>query len=362
MWLKKKDKIVVAMSGGVDSSTVAAILHDQGYDVVGVTMQLYNETNNIVKKGSCCAGQDIYDAKIVADKIGIPHYVLNYKSIFNQQVIKEFVASYLQGETPIPCIKCNQKVKFRDLYEMAKNLGAKSLATGHYVRKVKTNNCNILLKGIDFNKDQSYFLFSTTKKQLNFLDFPLGWLTKDETRRLAKKYELNIASKPDSQDICFIPNGNYAEIIKKLKPDSYFKGNIVNLNGKVLGSHNGIINFTIGQRKRIGISSNKPLYVLKINPKTNEVIVGDKNCLKSTILYIKDFNWLCSKNDLKGNINCFVRLRASHKEIEANIKYLGNGRASIILESSYYGITPGQACVMYNDNKLLGGGWIVKEI
>ena len=361
MQLKKKDKIVVAMSGGVDSSTVAAILNDQGYEVIGVTLQLYDVGEMASKKGACCAGQDIYDAKMAADKIGIPHYVLNYESLFSKKVIEDFAESYIQGETPIPCVKCNQKVKFEDLYKMAKSLGAKALATGHYVRKVNVDNENILLKGVDSNKDQSYFLFTTTKEQMNFLEFPLGGFTKDETRNLAKKYELNISDKPESQDICFVPNGNYSEIIKKLKPESYTQGDIVNLDGQVLGKHDGIVNFTIGQRRRIGIANNKPLHVIKIDPKNNKVIVGEKEDLKSTRLKIKELNWLSNNECLKGNIKCSVRLRSNHKEIDANMKYLGDGFADIILESSYYGITPGQACVMYDGDRVLGGGWIMRE-
>ncbi len=361
MQLKKKDKVVVAMSGGVDSSTVAAILHDQGYDVIGVTLQLYDVGEMALKKGACCAGQDIYDAKMAADKIGIPHYVLDYESLFSKKVIEDFAESYIQGETPIPCIKCNQKVKFEDLYKMAKNLGAEALATGHYVRKVNVDNENMLLKGVDSNKDQSYFLFTTTKEQLNFLEFPLGGFTKDETRKLAKKYELNTSDKPESQDICFVPNGNYSEIIKKLKPESYTQGDIVNLDGQVLGRHDGVVNFTIGQRRRIGVSNDKPLYVIKIDPKNNRVIVGEKEDLKSTKLKIKELNWLSNNGCLKDNIKCSVRLRSNHKEIDANMKYLGNGFADITLESSYYGITPGQACVMYDGDRVLGGGWIMRE-
>ena len=361
MSLKNKDKIVVAMSGGVDSSTVAAMLHEQDYEVIGITLQLYDVGEMAVKKGACCAGQDIYDAKIAADKIGIPHYVLNYESLFSKKVIEDFAESYVKGETPIPCIQCNQKVKFEDLYKTAKNLGAKALATGHYVRKAKLNNENILLKGVDQNKDQSYFLFTTTKEQLDFLEFPLGNYTKEETRKLARKYHLNTSDKPESQDICFVPNGNYSEIIKKLKPESYLQGDIIDLNGSVLGKHNGIINYTIGQRKGIGISNDKPLYVIKIDPTTNKVIVGEKEDLKSTKLKIKELNWLSSDDVLKKEITCSVRLRSNHKEIQANVKYIGNGMADITLKSSYYGITPGQACVMYDSDRVLGGGWIIKE-
>lgn len=361
MQLKKGDRVVVAMSGGVDSSTVAAILNHQDYEVIGITLQLYDFGKMTLKKGACCAGQDIYDAKMAADQIGIPHYVLNYENLFSQKVMEDFAESYIQGETPIPCVKCNQKVKFEDLYKMAKNLGAKALATGHYVRKVFVDNKNMLLKGVDPYKDQSYFLFMTTKEQLDFLEFPLGSLTKDETRKIAKKYKLNISDKAESQDICFVPNGNYSEIIKKLKPESYAKGDIVSLDGKVLGQHDGIVNFTIGQRRGIRVSNDKALYVVKIDPKSNKVIVGDKEDLKSVKLKIKELNWLSDNEHLKNDIKCSVRLRSNHKAIDANVKYLGEGFADVTLEESYYGITPGQACVMYDGDRVLGGGWIMRE-
>ena len=358
---KSKNKIVVAMSGGVDSSTVAAMLHDQGHEVIGVTLLLYDIEKERKKKGACCAGQDIHDAKITAAKIGIPHYVLDYKNLFAQKVIEDFTTSYMKGETPIPCIKCNQKVKFDDLLKAAKILGARSLATGHYVRKVKKDNYNLLMKGIDNRKDQSYFLFTTTVEQLDFLEFPLGNLTKYETRKLAEKYQLKTFNKPESQDICFVVDKHYSKIIQQLRPESHMEGEIINMNGEVLGKHNGIINFTIGQRKGINISNNVPLYVVQIDAKKNKVIVGEKKDLQSTRVKIKEINWLSTDQCLSKDLYCSVRLRSSHEGTNAKVKYLGDGFADVTLELPYYGITPGQACVMYDGERVLGGGWITRD-
>ncbi len=351
-------KVVVAMSGGVDSSTVAAVLKHQGHEVIGVTLQLYDYGLTVGKKGACCAGQDIYDALQAAEKIGIPHYVLNYESIFKESVIDDFADSYLRGETPIPCVRCNQKVKFRDLFKVAKDLGADCLATGHYVRRIENSGTIELHQGFETAKDQSYFLFTTTRDQLDYLRFPIGALNKSQTRELAKFFGLNVSDKPDSQDICFVPNGSYSSVIEKYRPGALDSGNIIFKDGTPLGRHEGIINFTIGQRRGIGISSSEPLYVIKIDPLTNDVIVGYKEDLESATLEVKEMNWLIASPE---TLECSVKLRSAHKQIEAKVTALGNGRAKIELAEPYSGITPGQACVMYNGTRVLGGGWIERE-
>ncbi|MFI4983907.1 MAG: tRNA 2-thiouridine(34) synthase MnmA [Rickettsiales bacterium] len=358
--MTQKMKIVVAMSGGVDSSTVAAMLASQGHEVIGVTLQLYDHGVSLGKKGACCAGLDIYDAQMAAEKIGIPHYVLNYESIFKQSVMDDFADSYLRGETPIPCVKCNQSVKFRDLFKVAKDLGADKLATGHYVQKIIVEGKPELHQGIDSNKDQSYFLFATTKEQLDFLLFPLGGLTKDKTRELARSYGLEIADKPDSQDICFVPNGNYAAIVEKLRPGALDKGNFVDVTGKVLGTHEGIINFTVGQRRGIGIASSEPLYVIKINPETKEVVVGGKEHLFSAALKLRDLNWLGHVAIPEEGLECKVKLRSAHSGQIATI-YNNQNEILVKLAEDYQGITPGQACVIYDNTRVLGGGWIVRN-
>lgn len=356
----KNKKIVVAMSGGVDSSTVAALLVNQGYQVIGVTMQLYDHGLTVGKKGSCCAGQDIYDAKMVADSLSIPHYVLNYETLFKESVIDDFADSYLRGETPIPCVRCNQTVKFRDLLKMAQSLEAAALCTGHYVRKAATPEGFDLLRGIDHGKDQSYFLFATTKAQLDYTYFPLGSYSKDETRKMATNFGLSVADKPDSQDICFVPDGNYAEIINKYRPGALDKGDIMHLDGRKLGEHEGIINYTIGQRRGLKVASPDPLYVIKIIPELKQVIVGPIEALNRVKFIIKEVNWLA---DFSSHpINVGVKIRSNGDLIPSQIKLLPHKMAEITLNFPERAITPGQACVVYQGERVLGGGWITSQI
>ena len=357
----KDTTVVVAMSGGVDSSTVAGIMKRDGYKVIGITLKLYDDTKEVSKSKQCCAGQDIMDAKRVADKLGIEHKILYYQDKFKQGVIDNFVESYLKGETPIPCIQCNQTVKFRDLFNESKHLNADALITGHYVKSITKNNETNMYRAIDHNRDQSYFLFNTTREQLNYLRFPLGGMMKNQTREIAKKLELNVADKPDSQDICFVPNGDYSSAIKKFKPDSFQKGNIKDMNGKVIGVHEGIINFTIGQRRGIKVAAKEPLYVIEINAKKNEIIVGPKNKLIQKHIKLINLNILCKQNELKDEI--YVKVRSTGKLLNAKVD-LVDGFAKVNLLEDEYGISPGQACVFYSNNsdgcRVLGGGWITK--
>ncbi len=356
----QKRRIVVAMSGGVDSSTVAAMLKEQGHEVIGITLQLYDINTTGIKKGTCCAGIDIYDAKNVAEKLDIPHYVLNYESKFRESVIDDFADSYLRGETPIPCIKCNQTVKFSDLFKTAKDLQADALATGHYVQKKHHPARNEMHKGKDSKKDQSYFLFATTQEQLDFLEFPLGGYSKNQTRELARKYELEIAEKPDSQDICFVPDGNYKKVIEKFRPGALDPGNILDMEGNILGKHNGIIGYTIGQRKGLGISSSEPYYVIKIDATNNSVVIGREQDLQQKELYIKNTNWLIDQKTLEKPREVQVKLRSTQAPCKATIcQTSDNGVYRVELKEYQKSITPGQACVAYDGTRLLGGGWII---
>ncbi|MAP24723.1 MAG: tRNA 2-thiouridine(34) synthase MnmA [Rickettsiales bacterium] len=354
-------RVVVAMSGGVDSSVAAALMVEAGYDVVGVTLQLYDHGLALEKKGACCAGQDIYDASVVADKMGFPHYVLDYESRFKQDVIDDFADSYLKGETPIPCIRCNQTVKFRDLYKTAKDLNAEALITGHYVRRLMGANGAELHRAIDPTKDQSYFLFSTTQNQLDYLRFPLGGQEKAETRALAERFGLEVADKPDSQDICFVPNGNYTNLVRKLRPESIVPGNIVHLDGTIMGTHPGIIGFTIGQRKGLGIGGRKddtsPLYVVDIRPESHEVVVGPQEALAKKSIKIKEVNWLAGRKDSEP-MKCHVKIRSTHHPVPATIEFTSASEALIHFDTPEYGVASGQAAVCYDGSRVLGGGWI----
>ena len=359
----KDTKVVVAMSGGVDSSTVAGLMKKEGYNVVGITLKLYDDAKSSKKSKQCCAGQDILDAKRVSRQLNIDHKILYYQKRFKKDVIDSFVDSYLVGETPIPCVKCNQTVKFRDLYAYARELNADALVTGHYVNRIQNNGNAEMYRAADLTRDQSYFLFTTTQEQLNFLRFPLGVLNKEETRKIASELNLNVADKPDSQDICFVPNGNYASVINKYKPESFKEGDILDTKGKVIGKHEGIINFTIGQRKGIGISHKEPLYVVNIIAKENKVIVGNREALSIKKIYLKDINLLSAIENHSDGL--FIKVRSTGKLIKAKIT-LNKTEAEVNLDEDEIGISPGQACVFYSINKfgdkVLGGGWITRTV
>ena len=358
---KKETKVVVAMSGGVDSSVVAALMKKEGYDVTGITLKLYDDTKQSAEGRQCCAGQDIMDAKRVSEKININHEILYYQKKFRSEVIDSFIDSYTSGETPIPCVQCNQTVKFRDLFKYAKDLNADALITGHYVSRFQKNGHASMYRAKDLNRDQSYFLFSTTQEQLDYLRFPLGEIDKSETRTIAKKLNLNVADKPDSQDICFVPNGDYSSVIKKFRPESFKKGKIIDIAGKQIGEHEGIINYTIGQRKGIKISSSKPLYVININADNNTVIVGEKENLEIKEIQLRELNILGSTKEFDEIIN--IKVRSTGRLLRAKINFIKD-KAKVKILDKETGISPGQACVFYSKDefgdKVLGGGWIDK--
>jgi tRNA-specific 2-thiouridylase len=357
-------RVVVAMSGGVDSSVVAAQLAEEGYDVVGVTLQLYDHGAALAKKGACCAGLDIQDARRVADTMGFPHYVLDYENLFKDAVIDEFADSYLAGTTPVPCIRCNERVKFKDLLETAHDLEADCMATGHYIqRKVGASGAAELHRAVDAERDQSYFLFSTSPEQLDYLRFPLGHLpSKDATRALASKYGLSVADKPDSQDICFVPNGNYASVIEKLRPGAVDPGDIVDPDGRVMGQHRGVIHYTIGQRRGLGIGGLRtPLYVVQLNVDKRQVIVGPKEMLAKRIVPVREINWLGDDPfDSRDSWQVSVKVRSTRPPRDALIRPLSASSAEVELINPEEGVSPGQACVFYDtsSSRILGGGWI----